>query len=283
MLYREITNGTKIPQMGYGTFMMSSAEVEELLPQAIGAGYRHIDTANAYFNEAAVGRVIAASPVSREELFVTTKLFPCDYPTGRVDAAIDTTLRRLGLDYVDLLLLHQPYGAYVEAWAGLERALATGKAHAIGLSNFDRAKTQEVLDTGTVAPHVMQVEINPRWNQHDLKDWLEPKGTVFEGWYPLGHGDAELLGLPVFSEIGEKHGKSPAQIIERWHLQEGNVIFPKTANPAHMRENLDVFDFELSEEEMGRIAQIPQQAYYTVAAEQPDFTKTVYDYDSQQK
>lgn len=278
-----MNNGHEIPALGYGVFQMSSDQVREYLPKALECGYRHIDTANYYFNEKAVGEVIASCGIPREELFVTTKFFPQDYPYERCKAAIDGTLARLGLDYLDLLLFHQPYGAYVDGWRAMEEAVQEGKVHSIGLSNFNAAKVQEILDVATIKPAVLQVEINPYWNQHELKSVLAEHNITFEGWYPLGHGDANLLAEPVFAELSEKYGKTPAQIIERWHIQEGNVIFPKTLNPEHMADNLNIFDFELDQDEMAKINSLPQKAYYTVPDEQPDFTKGDVDIDANQQ
>lgn len=275
-------NGLQIPQMGYGVFQMTSAQVLEHLPQAIEAGYRHIDTANAYFNEVAVGKVIRDSGIERKDFFVTTKLFPQDYDTQKCMDAIDASLRRLNMDYVDLLLLHQPYGEYTQAWKVLEQAQREGKVRSIGISNFNRQKTQQVLDVAEVVPQVMQVEINPRNNQHNLKEWLAPKGVLFEGWYPLGHGDKRLMQLPVFLELSKKYGKSTAQIILRWHIQEGNVVFPKTMNPEHMRDNLSVFDFSLSDQEMAQINAIEQKPYYNVPNKTPAWMNQVFDFEQQQ-
>jgi 2,5-diketo-D-gluconate reductase A len=281
MIDFEMNDGLTIPAMGYGTFLMSSAEVADALPKAIDAGYRHIDTANAYFNEVAVGKAIADSGIARDEFFVTTKLFPQDYPADRCMDAIDASLRRLGMDYVDLLLLHQPYGAYTEAWGVLEQAQKQGKVRSIGLSNFNRKKFQQVLDVAKVVPQVLQVEINPRNNQHEMKAWIADKNVVFEGWYPLGHGDKALINAPVFTKLAAKYGKSSAQIILRWHIQEGNVVFPKTTNPEHMRQNLEVFDFELTDEEMTEINAIEQKPYYTVPDAAPDFVLVESDFDQQ--
>ncbi|MDM8299938.1 aldo/keto reductase [Collinsella tanakaei] len=279
-----LANGQTIPAMGFGVYMMSSEEVLEHLPQALELGYRHIDTANAYFNEVAVGDVIRSCGIPREELFVTTKLFPQSYPYEQCGADIDATLARLGLDYVDLLLFHQPYGDYVSGWRAMEEAVAAGKARAIGLSNFPLHKIDEILEVATIKPAVLQVEINPYWNQRELKAAMVERGLsdiVYEGWYPLGHGDATLLAEPVFTELAAAHGKTPAQIILRWSYQEGNVTFPKTLNPAHMADNLDIFDFELSDGEMARIGALPQRPYYEVPEEPPAFVLTVNDYSKQ--
>ena len=277
-----MNNGLEIPQIGYGVFMMSGDEVRRHLPEAIDLGYRHIDTANAYFNEVAVGQAVRASDVDREDLFVTTKLFPQDYPATETMRAVDDSLRRLDMDHVDLLLLHQPYGEYLEAWGVLEQAVAAGKVRSIGLSNFSQAKVQEVLDAGSIVPQALQIEVNPRWNQHAFTRWLAEKGIVVEGWYPLGHGDAALLATPVLTELAGRYGKSAAQVVLRWHLQEDNVVFPKSSNPAHMAANIDIFDFALTDEEMARINEIPQKPYYDVPDEPPAFALAHNDYDANQ-
>lgn len=282
MIELTMNDGHKIPQVGYGVFLMSPAEVEEHLPQAIQIGYRHVDTANAYFNEKAVGRVVNGSGIPREEFFITSKLFPQSYPYEQCKKDIDATLRRLNMDYLDLLLLHQPYGAYTQAWKAMEEAVAAGKVRSIGLSNFPQAKIQQILDVATIVPAVLQVEINPYWNQHALKQFLAGKDVTFEAWYPLGHGDAKLLGEPVFARLAQKYGKTPSQVILRWHIQEGNVVFPKTLNPEHMRENLDIFDFELAADEMAEINSLPQKPYYVIPDEPPAFVLQHNDYDAQQ-
>lgn len=278
-----MNDGHQIPVLGYGVFQMSSNEVREHLPEAIKAGYRHIDTANFYLNERAVGEVIASCGVPREELFVTTKLFPQSYPYERCTVDIDKTLARLGLDYIDLLLFHQPYGEYVDGWRAMEDAVRAGKVKSIGLSNFSAEKVKQVLDVATIKPAVLQVEINPYWNQHELKAELAEHNITFEGWYPLGHGDAGLLNGPVFAELAAKYGKTTAQIIMRWHVQEGNVVFPKTLSPAHMADNLDIFDFELTADEMARINALPQKAFFHVSEEAPEWAMAEVDIDAAQR
>ncbi len=284
MIKATMNDGHEIPALGFGVYLMSSVEVEQCLPQAIKTGYRHIDTANAYFNEVAVGKVVRESGVPREGFFITTKLFPQSYPYEQCKADIDATLERLGMDYVDLLLFHQPYGEYVEGWRAMEEAVAEGKVRSIGLSNFPVHKIERIMEVATIKPAVLQVEINPYWNQHALKAELAKIGlgdVVFEGWYPFGHGDAKLLTEPVLAKIAEAHGKTPAQVILRWMLQEGDVTFPKTTNPQHIRDNFDVFDFELTDDEMARINALPQKAYYDVPEEAPDFVLVHNDYRNQ--
>lgn len=279
-----LSNGREIPQLGYGTYTMTSEEVMRCLPEALELGYRHVDTANAYFNEVAVGRAIRESGIAREELFVTTKLFPQSYPYEQCGQDIDASLERLGMNYVDLMLFHQPYGDYVEGWRAMEEAVGAGKVRAIGLSNFPVAKVDEILEVARIKPQVVQVEINPYCNQHELKAALAERGlddVVFEGWYPLGHGDKGLLAEPTIVEAARAHGVTPAQAVLRWHLQEGNVVFPTSRDPEHMASNVDVFGFELTDEEMARIDALEQHPYYQVPDEAPAFVLVHNDYGQQ--
>lgn len=284
MINFTMNDGRQIPALGFGVYLMTSAEVEEHLPQAIELGCRHIDTANAYFNEASVGNVVRSSGIPREEFFVTTKLFPQSYPYEQCKDDIDATLERLGMGYVDLLLFHQPYGEYVSGWKAMEEAVVAGKVRSIGLSNFPVRKIKQIMEVATIKPAALQVEVNPYWNQHALKAELAEIGlgdVILEGWYPFGHGDAKLLSEPVLGKIAEAHGKTTAQVILRWMLQEGVVTFPKTTNPQHMRDNFDVFDFELSDDEMAHVNALPQQAYYDVPEDAPDFVLVHNDYSKQ--
>lgn len=266
MEYLELNNGVKMPVEGLGTFLMSPAEAEAASLAALEAGYEHIDTANAYMNEKAVGRAIAKSGVDRAKLFVSTKLWPSVYEAG--DAAIEGTLNRLGLDYVDMLILHQPVGNYLAAWKTMEKAYREGKVRALGLSNFPQEKIAEVIEHAEVNPQLVTVECHPYHAQKDLRAYLAPYGTVIEAWYPLGHGDKAMQEEPVFVKLGEKYGKAPAQVILRWHVQMGTSIIPGSKNPAHIADNAAIFDFELTEDEMAEIAKLDgTKTYYTATEE----------------
>ena len=270
--YTTLNDGNKIPQFGLGVYMVPAGEeTETAVRSALDMGYRHIDTAHAYQNERSVGKAVRESGVPREEVWITSKLWPSEYGEGKTAAAIDKMLDRLGTDHVDLLLLHQQFGDYLGAWRDMERAVAAGKVRSIGLSNFESDRLEEVLAAATIKPAVLQVECHPYYQQNALKERLAPYGTVLEAWYPLGHGDAGLLAEPVFAELGEKYGKSPAQIILRWHIQEGTIVFPKTTNPQHMAENIDIFDFELTDDEMGRVRALDRgQRYFTLGLEEQE-------------
>lgn len=266
MEYLKLNNGVEMPVEGLGTFLMTPAEAEAASLAALEAGYEHIDTANAYMNEKAVGRAIAKSGVDREKLFVSTKLWPSVYEAG--DAAVDGTLARLGLEYVDMLILHQPVGDYLAAWKTMEKAYRDGKVRALGLSNFPQDKIAEVIGAAEIKPQLVTVECHPYFAQTELRGFLEPYGIVIEAWYPLGHGDAALQAEPVFTELAGKYGKTPAQVILRWHTQMGTSIIPGSKNPQHIVDNADIFDFTLTDEEMARIAELDGTKKYYEATEE---------------
>ena len=266
MEYLKLNNDVKMPVEGLGTFLMSPAEAEAASLAALEAGYEHIDTANAYMNEKAVGRAIAKSGVVRDKIFVSTKLWPSVYEAG--DAAIEGTLNRLGLDYVDMLILHQPVGSYLAAWKTMEKAYKEGKVRALGLSNFPQEKIAEVIDHAEIKPQLVTVECHPYFAQSDLREYLSQYGIVIEAWYPLGHGDKGLQEEPVFTKLAEKYGKTPAQVILRWHVQMGTSIIPGSKNPAHIAGNADIFDFELTDEEMAEVAKLDGTKKYYEATEE---------------
>ena len=251
MDYIQLNDGNKIPAIGFGVFMIpNDGPTYEAVLEALKAGYRHIDTAAAYMNEQDVGRAIRDSGIPREEIWVTTKLWPQDYAAADAPAGIQLSLDNLGLDYIDLMLLHQPYGPVDEAWAALEEAKAAGKIRSIGVSNMNVNIWNKWVPGFKTLPAVNQVECNPLFQQRELRDLLDPLGVVLECWYPLGHGNAELLSNPTIVALGEKYGKNAGQIILRFETQDGLVTLPKSSNPARIKSNLDVFDFELTDAEM---------------------------------
>lgn len=265
MEYITLNNGVKMPMAGIGTFLLSPDEAEASCISALECGYRLIDTANAYVNEKAVGRAMKKSGLSREEIFLETKLWPSFYEQ---EDAVEKTLERLDTDYIDLLLIHQPAGNYVAGYRQMEKAYKEGKVKAIGLSNFTAEGIQEILDICEVKPAILQTEVHPYSQEKGLKEFLAKEGIVIQAWYPLGHGDAALIKEPVFTALAEKYGKTNAQIILRWHVQAGNVVIPGSKNPDHIKANLDLFDFALTEEEMAQIAALNQdKRYYTSTPE----------------
>ncbi|MGC5221542.1 aldo/keto reductase [Micromonospora sp. DT81.3] len=248
-----LNSGARMPQLGIGVYQVRSADCGPALASAFAAGYRSVDTANAYLNERAVGEAIRNSGLPREDVFLTSKLWPPNYPYEKAVAAIDGTLRRLATDYIDLLLLHQQYGDYNGAWRAMEEAVEAGKVRALGVSNFDERRFTDLTVHASIVPAVNQVECHPYHQQRELKGFLRSFGTVLEAWYPLGHADRRLLAEPVFAELARKHGKSPVQVILRWHIQEGNIAIPRSTNPSHIAANIDIFDFVLAPEEVASI------------------------------
>lgn len=261
--YVTLNNGIKIPQFGLGVYQIpgDDATMQACL-DALKLGYRHIDTAHAYQNERGVGAAVRKSGIPREEIWITSKLWPSEYGEGKTMAGIDQMLARLGTDYIDLLLLHQQFGDYLGAWKDMEKAVAEGKVRAIGLSNFESDRLEEVLNAAVIKPAVLQVECHPYFQQAALKKRIGAYGTAIECWYPIGHGDKSLTNEPVFTELGRKYGKSNVQVILRWHIQKGNIIFPKSTNPQHIQDNFNIFDFELTDEEMSRIRALDKGVRY---------------------
>ena len=270
--YITLNNGTKIPQFGMGVFMVPAGdETKNACLEALKLGYRHIDTAHAYQNERSVGEAVRESGIPREEIWVTSKLWPSEYGEGKTMEGIDKMLARLDIGYIDLLLLHQQVGDYMGAWKDMEKAVAQGKVRAIGLSNFESDRLEEVIAAAKIKPAVLQVELHPYFQQKALKERVAACGTVLEAWYPLGHGDAGLLNEPVFTRLARKYGKTNAQIILRWHIQEGTIIFPKSTNPQHIRDNFNIFDFELTGDEMEQIRALDcGKRYYTATLEEQE-------------
>ncbi|WP_426499574.1 aldo/keto reductase [Streptomyces sp. D54] len=250
-----LNNGVTIPQLGFGVFQVPDDETSAAVSAALEAGYRSIDTAAIYGNEVGVGRALAASGIPREELFVTTKLWNADQGHDATLAAFDASLAKLGLDYVDLYLIHWPTPAhdlYPESWRAFEKLAADGRIRAAGVSNFQPAHLRRVLETGTLVPAVNQIELHPGLQQAELRAFHAEHGIATEAWSPLAQG--ALLNEEALVSIAERHGKSPAQVVLRWHLQLGNVVIPKSVTPERIRQNIDVFDFELSAADMDAVA-----------------------------
>lgn len=270
--YITLNDGNKIPQIGLGVYMIRGDQVTyDACLKALKIGYRHIDTAHAYQNERGVGLAVKESGIKREEIFITSKLWPSEYGEGKTLEGIKKMLARLDTDYIDLLLLHQQFGDYIGAWKDMEKAVSLGLVHSIGLSNFESDRLEEVLQAAKIKPAVLQVECHPYYQQNALKERIAPYGTKLECWYPLGHGDQGLIKEELFTKLGQKYGKSNAQIILRWHIQEGNIIFPKTTNEKHMKENFDIFDFELTKEEMDEIHHMYKgQRFFTMTLEEQE-------------
>ena len=265
MEYVTLNNGIKMPMAGIGTFLLTPDEAEASVLNALACGYRLIDTANAYVNEKAVGRAMKKSGVSREEIFLETKLWPAFYEQSD---AVEKTRERLDTDYIDLLLIHQPAGNYIAGYKLMEKAYKEGKVKAIGLSNFSQSQIREILDICEVKPVVLQTEVHPYYQEKKLKDYLKKEGIVIQAWYPLGHGDKALLEEPLFQELGKKYGKSSAQIILHWHIQAGNIVIPGSKSPAHIQDNFDLFDFSLTAWEMAQISIMDKNVrYYTSTPE----------------
>ncbi|MBC7268165.1 MAG: aldo/keto reductase [Streptomyces sp.] len=250
-----LNNGVEIPQLGFGVFQVPDAETTAAVTEALRAGYRSIDTAAIYGNEAGVGKALAASDTPREDLFVTTKLWNADQGHDATLRAFDASLAKLGLDYVDLYLIHWPTPArdlYRESWKAIERLVAEGRVRSAGVSNFQPAHLRRLLDDTSLVPAVNQIELHPGLQQAGLRALHAELGIVTEAWSPLAQG--AVLGDDAITAIAGRHGRSPAQVVLRWHLQLGNVVIPKSVTPARIRENIDVLDFTLSEEEMSAIA-----------------------------
>ncbi len=253
-----LNNGVQIPQFGFGVFQIEPSRTAEAVRMAFDAGYRHIDTAQGYGNEEGVGQAVRKSGLPREEVFVTTKLINNRHGHDEAIAALDESLQKLGLDYVDLYLIHWPRphaDRDVETWRAFEKILSDGKARSIGVSNFQVPHLERLAaETGTV-PAVNQIELHPLLQQSQLRDYHREHGIATEAWSPIGKG-GDLLREERLVSLGDKYGKSPAQIVLRWQIQLDNIVFPKSVTPSRIRENIDVFDFELSDDDMATIGEL---------------------------
>lgn len=259
MEYIVLNNGVGCPVIGIGTFMLSPAEAENSVREALKMGYSLVDTANAYVNERTVGRGMKDSGIAREDVFLSTKLWPSEYEN---ENAVDETLERLGVDYVDLLYIHQPAGNWLAGYRQLEKAYKEGKAKSIGISNFEGKYIEELETKWKIVPQFIQVEAHPYFTQQELRKTLDKYDIKLMSWYPLGHGDKSLQNEPVFAKLAEKYGKTPAQVILRWHTQMGFAVIPGSKNVDHIKDNLDILDFTLTDEEMAEIAKLDKGVRY---------------------
>lgn len=250
----ELNTGADIPQLGFGTYKIVGGDAKTPVAEAIAAGYRHIDTAALYQNEESVGQAIAESGIPREEFFITTKLWNTDQ--DRAEAAFEESLQRLGLDYVDLYLIHWPCperNLYVSAWKALEKINESGKAKAIGVSNFLIEHLERLFAETSIVPAVNQIELHPAFQQKDITDFCHANDIQIEAWGPLGQGKYPLLETPAITDIAQQHQKTAGQVVLRWHIQRGNIVFPKSTSAERIVQNFDIFDFELSAEEVAVI------------------------------
>ena len=259
MEYVTLANGVKMPQLGYGVYQVTRDECERCVADALKVGYRHIDTAQSYFNEEEVGNAIKKSGIPRNELFITTKVWIEHYGYEACRKSVLESLRKLQLDYIDLVLLHQPFADYYGAWRALEELYAEGKLRAIGVSNFLPDRLVDLCNFARIKPMVNQVETHPFNQQKVAHEWMNKYGVVHEAWAPFGEGRGGLFTDPVLVKIGEKYGKTAAQVILRWHLQRGIVVIPKSTHIERMEQNFDVFGFTLSDEDMQAIAALDKE------------------------
>lgn len=255
-MYVTLSNGVKMPQLGYGVYQVSKEECERCVLDAIQVGYRSIDTAQSYFNEEEVGNAIERSGVLREELFLTSKVWIENYGYEECRKSVLDSMKKLKTDYIDLMLLHQPFGDYYGAWRALEGLYKEGKVRAIGVSNFYPDRMVDLASFSKIKPMVNQIEIHPYNQQKIAKEWNDKYDVQLEAWAPFGEGKGNIFTKPEITAIGEKYGKTAAQVILRWHLQREVVAIPKTTHIERMKENIDVFDFELTDEEMSAISKL---------------------------
>lgn len=254
MKYITLSNGVKMPMLGYGVYQVTKDECERCVLDALNVGYRLIDTAQSYFNEEEVGNAIVKSGIPRDEIFLTSKVWIDHYGYEECKKSVEISMQKLKTDYIDLMLLHQPFGDYYGAWRALEELYEAGKLRAIGISNFYPDRMVDIASFSRICPMVNQIEIHPHLQQIEAKKWNEKYKLQLEAWAPFGEGRGGIFELPELKKIAEKHNRTTAQIILRWHLQRGIIVIPKSTHAERMKENFDVFDFELTKEEMSTIA-----------------------------
>ncbi|MEY8530612.1 MULTISPECIES: aldo/keto reductase [Lactobacillus] len=258
----KLSNGLEMPMVGYGVFQIPEDQTEEVVTAALNDGYRLIDTAAGYLNEEAVGQAINESSINRDEIFLTTKLWVQDFDGDNPEKAIDGALKRLNQDYIDLLLLHQPMGDIYNAWRAMEKAVKAGKVRSIGVSNFESFQVQDLMMHNEIKPVVNQIQINPLNPENDNVKWLKGNDIVPEAWGPMGQAQAGIFTNPVLVKIAKAHNKSVGQIMLAWNLERGVVVIPKSVHPDRIKENFDVFDIDLSDEEKQEIATLDQHNSY---------------------
>ena len=259
MQYVTLSNGVKMPQLGYGVYQVDKEECERCVLDALKVGYRHIDTAQSYFNEEEVGNAIAKSGVPREQIFLTTKVWVEHYGYDETRKSVLESMRKLKTNYIDLVLLHQPFSDYYGAWRALEDLYAEGVIKAIGVSNFYPDRLVDICSFARIKPMVNQVETHPHNQQIEAHEWMKKYGVQHEAWAPFGEGRGGMFEEPLLVEIGKKYGKTAAQVILRWDMQRNVVAIPKSTHIERMEQNFDIFDFELSEEDMAKIATLDKK------------------------
>ncbi|RIY34691.1 aldo/keto reductase [Psittacicella gerlachiana] len=277
--YVTLNNGVKMPQLGFGVFQITDPEqCEQAVLEALQAGYRLIDTAQAYYNEEAVGRAIKRSGIPREEIFITTKLWISDAKEGQAYQAFTESARKLGVDYIDLYLIHQPVGDVFGAWRDLEKLYAEGKVKALGISNFAPDQVMNLMLFNKVKPAVNQIEMHPFFQREEVKQFLEENDIVTESWASFAEGRNHIFTNPVLEQIAKAHNKSVAQVILRWLLQRGVVVIPKSVTPSRIQENFNVFDFSLTEEQMAQIKELDTNTSLFFDHRTPEVVKFLAEY-----
>ena len=273
MEYVTLSNGVKMPQLGYGVYQVTRDECERCVADALKVGYRHIDTAQSYFNETEVGEAIKKSGIPREQLFITTKVWIEHYGYEECKKSVLESMRKLQVNYIDLVLFHQPFSDYYGAWRALEELYAEGKLRAIGVSNFYPDRLVDLCSFARIKPMVNQVETHPHNQQKVAHEWMKKYGVAHEAWAPFGEGRGGLFTDPVLEKIAAKYGKTVAQVMLRWHIQRGIIVIPKSTHVKRMRENFDVFGFALSDEDMNAIAALDKEQSSFFSHTDPDMVE----------
>lgn len=247
-----LNDGNTIPQLGLGTWLLKDKCYDTILT-ALKSGYRHIDSAEIYFNDEAIGKAIKDSKIPRKEIFITTKIWPNNYRKDKLRKSVEKALKQMDIEYLDLVLLHKNIGRYKEAWETLIELKKEGKIKSIGVSSFKKKQLEELINMNSVIPAVNQIECHPFSQREDDIKFMEEHGIRTEAWFPLGHGNKKIMNHPLFVELAKKYNKSPVQIILKWHIQRNHIIFPGSTNPEHIKSNIDIFDFEIEKEDMDKI------------------------------